>query len=306
MKWKSHREVTKVIADDLGLDTKKMLKGSVYPDRVGMKKQGKDVYIEGVAMSYPHHKQTNYRIKKMVLRLRKKVLNGEKIDSFTLGCLCHLIEDRVVFPHAHRKFEEFERDVAKYKIKNEWREEHIPVKDGAILKELRKILKLDNPNDPESALKESYQETLLILKSLLLNPPYLPKSFQPLYGNCKKHLKTRKKLRYAYWLLTYLNPLAPLNAIIDREAIANRNIVKRYGFVKRGAIWKGVFSIIAFLIGWGIFVFLQLLPHHEVTQQLPPWWSFWCLLPTISQILTIWVKIPKELMRNLEWFNFEK
>ena len=37
MKWKTHCEVTKAIAEDLGLDREKMLEGSVYPDKVGNK-----------------------------------------------------------------------------------------------------------------------------------------------------------------------------------------------------------------------------------------------------------------------------
>jgi hypothetical protein len=36
------------------------------------------------------------------------------------------------------------------------------------------------------------------------------------------------------------------------------------------------------------------------------WWGFWCLLPLIGQLLTARIKIPIELMRNIEWFNFEK
>ena len=64
--------------------------------------------------------------------------------------------------------------------------------DGAILKELPNILTLDNPNNPEAALKEGYQESLLILKSLLQDP-CLPSKFTPIYEDCKKELIARKK-----------------------------------------------------------------------------------------------------------------
>lgn len=288
MKWKSHREATKAIAEDFGLPIAPMLKGSVYPDRVGMKKYGKGAYIEGVAMHYPHHKETDWRIRMMILRLRRKILKGEKLDPFVLGCLCHLIQDRTVFPHSDRRFEEFEEAVARYKIKEEWRRENIPLMDGAIFWELSKILRLDNPNNPEAALKEGYDESLLILNSLLQDPN-LPRELQPIYEKTKKSLGAHKKLRYAYWLLTYLNPLAPFNALLDNRAISKRNIVKRYGHVKRNVAWKGLLSIFAVLLCWG-HIFAGLL----------------FLLPLIGQILTAWFKVPKELMRNLEWFNFEK
>jgi len=291
MKWKSHRECTRAIAEDLGLPKEPMLEGCVYPDRVGMKKYGKGVYIEGVAMHYPHHKETDQRIKTMILRLRKKILKGEQPDPFVLGCLCHLIQDRVVFPHSDERFEEFERAVAEYRIKEEWRKEPIPLVDGAILWQLPRILRLDNPNDPEAALKEGYKESLLILKSLLQDPN-LPRKFQPIYEETKKKLEARKKLRYAYWLLTYLNPLAPLNALLDGRAISQRNIVKRYGHVKRNAARKGWISIFAALLCWGLF-------------GSGPF-GLLCLMPFIGQILTAWFEVPKELMRNLEWFNFEK
>lgn len=291
MKWKSHRECTKAIAEDLGLDIsqrERMVGGSVYPDKVGMGEAKGETSIFGVSLTYPHHKETDLRIRQILLRLRKEILDGKKLDLFYIGCLVHLIQDRVVFPHAHPRFEEFEGAVAKYKIKEEWRRENIPLMDAAILNALDNILTLDNPNNPEAALKEGYQESLLILKSLLQNP-YFSVKFQPIYGECKKKLELRKKTRSAYWLLTYLTPLAPLNAILDRKALANRNIVKKYSYVKRGAIWKVLLSIFAALLCWE-HIFVGLI----------------CLLSLIGQIFTLWFKVPKELMRNLEWFNFEK
>jgi len=290
MKWKSHFAVTRALAEDIGLDIsqrKRMVEGSVYPDKVGMGEVKGKLSIFGVPLTYPHHKETNERIHQILLGMRKVILNEKKLDPFDIGCLVHLIQDRVVFPHADPRFEEFQRAVAKYKIKDEWRMENVPLMDGAILDALPKILRLDNPYDPEAALKEGYLESLLILKSLL-QKPFLPEKLQPTYIDCKKQVKSNKKLRYAYWLFTYLNPLAPVNAYLDKKAIANHNIVKRYGFVKEGAIWKGALSILACLIAWGA------------------WWGFWCLLPLIGQILTARFKVPKELMRNLEWFNFEK
>lgn len=189
MKWKSHREVTKAIAEDLRLPIAPMLKGSVYPDRRGKKKYGKGVYIERVAMHYPHHKETDWRIRMMILRLRRKMLKGEKLDPFVLGCLCHLIQDRAVFPHSHRRFEEFEEALAKYEIKEDWRRENNPLMDGAIFWELSKILRLGNPKNPEAALKEGYEESLLILNSLLQDPN-LPQELQPIYEKTKKNLVT--------------------------------------------------------------------------------------------------------------------
>jgi len=291
MKWKSHREVTRALAEDLGLDIsqrERMVEGSVYPDKVGMGKAKGKSSIFGVPLTYPHHKETNERIRQILLRMRSSILDGQKIDPFDIGCLAHLIQDRAVFPYSHSNFEQFELEIAKYRVKNEWRNPTaVPTVDGRILNALPNILTIDNPNDPEAALKEGYDESLLILKSLL-QPPNLPSDLQPIYERTKKSISSKIILRYAYWFLTYLNPLAPVNAYLDRKAIANQNIVKRYGFAKEGAIWKGTLSILACLIAWGA------------------WWGFWCLLPLIGQILTAWIKIPIELMRNLEWFNFEK
>ena len=132
MKWKSHRECAKAIAEDLGLDREKMLEGSVYPDKVGKAKSyvriAKGVSIPvahsearicGVAITYPHHKETDQRIRKIMLRLRAEKLKAKELEPFILGCLSHLIQDRVVFPYDHPKFEKFERDIAKYKLKEE-------------------------------------------------------------------------------------------------------------------------------------------------------------------------------------------
>ena len=91
---------------------------------------------------------------------------------------------------------------------------------------LPNIVKQDNPYNPKMASKEGYQESLFILKSPLQDS-YLPAEFQPIYKDCKKVLRTRKKLRYTYWSLTYLNPLAPFNAYVNRKALVEDNIVKR-------------------------------------------------------------------------------
>ena len=261
----------------------RMLEGCVYPDKVSM---NKSVTIEGVQLCHPHHKETDQRIRDMLLQLRSKKLKDENVNPFSLGCLCHLIQDGVVVPSAHPKFVEMTRDIAKYKIKDEWRRENIPVMDGAIIDEIPNILTKVNPDNPEEALKKGYQNSLLMLKSILQDP-CLPAKFQPIYEDCKKELKAREKTRYAYWPLTYLNPLALLNAFVDRKAIAEENIVKRYGYVKYGIIWKGMLSLLAVLISGGA------------------WWGFWCFLPLIGQLLTAWLKIPIELIRNIEWFNFE-
>jgi len=135
MKGKSHREVTRALAEDLGLDIsqrERMVEGSVYPDKVGMGKVKGKSSIFGVPLTYPHHKETNERIRQILLRMRSSILDGQKID-------------------------------------------------GRILNALPNILTMDNPNDPEAALKEGYDESLLILKSLL-QPPNLPSDLQPIYG----------------------------------------------------------------------------------------------------------------------------
>ena len=74
MKWESHRECTKVIAEDLNLPIEPMLNGCVYPDQVSM---NKSVTIEGVQMCHPHHKETDRRIRDMLLQLRSKKLKNE-------------------------------------------------------------------------------------------------------------------------------------------------------------------------------------------------------------------------------------
>jgi len=286
MKWESHRECTKAIAEDLNLPIEPMLNGCVYPDQVAM---NKSVTIEGIEMCHPHHKETDRRIRDMLLQLRSKKLKDENVDAFSLGCLCHLIQDGVVVPSAHPKFVEMTRDIAKYKIKDEWRRENIPVMDVAIIDEIPNILTKVNPDNPEEALKEGYQNSLLVLKSILQDP-YLPAKYQPIYEECKKELEACKKTRYAYLLCTYLNPLFPIIFFINAPPYEEINIVKRYGYYKRGdrIFLNGLLSLLAFLISGFA------------------WWGFWCLLPLLGLLLTTWLKIPKELMRNSEWFNFEK
>jgi hypothetical protein len=285
LKWKSHRECTKVIAKDMGLDRdhfNSILEGCVYPDKVGFKNEG----LMGVPISFPHHKETNQRIYQILVNMRKRVLKGDGVGAFEIGCLAHLIQDRVTFPHAHPNFDDFQNGVAKCRIKSEWREEDVPVLDARVLDELDNILTLNNPDDPEKALKEGYQETLLVLKSVLQDSN-LPDEYRPAYKDCKSKFKSLKKSRIFYWVSTYINPLAPLYAILDSKAIANSDMVKRYAYVKKNVIWKGIVSVFAFLIAQDMF------------------WSLLYGLPLLGQALTLRFKIPEDLKRNLEWYNFD-
>jgi len=98
--------------------------------------------VEGVNMGYPHHSSTDGRIRSLILLLRKKVLNGDKIDPFVLGCLCHLIQDRAVHPHADSRYQDFMEDMARFRIKYEWRMESLPLWSGSILNNLSDVLTL--------------------------------------------------------------------------------------------------------------------------------------------------------------------
>ena len=110
MKWTSHLECTSAIASDMGLQQKPMMEGCIYPDQVGMNKANKGNSVEGVNMDYPHHYGTDGRIRSLILRLRKKVLNGDEIDSFVLGCLCHLIQERAVPQYSASSYQSFFSD----------------------------------------------------------------------------------------------------------------------------------------------------------------------------------------------------
>lgn len=115
----------------------------------------------------------------------------------------------------------------------------------------------------------------------------MPAKFQPIYEDCKNGLEARKKTRAAYWLFTYLNPLAPLNFFVDAKAMAEEDIVKKYGYVKVRSFWKALLSLLAIIISGGA------------------WWGVWCLLSVMGQLLTAWLKVPQELMRNLDWYIFD-
>ena len=117
MKWTSHRECTNAIASDMGLPREPMTEGCIYPDRVGMHEANKGNSVEDVYMGYPHHYNTDDRVRSLILLLRKKVLNRDKIDPFVLGCLCHLIQDRAVHPRSDSRYQDFMEDMARFRIK---------------------------------------------------------------------------------------------------------------------------------------------------------------------------------------------
>ena len=245
--------------------------------------------VEGVNMGYPHHSSTDGRIRSLILLLRKKVLNGDKIDPFVLGCLCHLIQDRAVHPHADSRYQDFMEDMARFRIKYEWRMESLPLWSGSILNNLSDVLTLDNPHNPEGALKEGYQKSLVILRSILQNP-YLPDGLQKRYAHCELFLRSHKKTRYAYWMFTYLNPLAPIYFVLDVNAILSRDIVKRYGYIKKGTVLKGII-----LIYVAAFVYMI---HCSFL-------GLWTLFFSFAGIMiSTRFNVPKELITNLEWYLF--
>ena len=289
MKWTSHRECTSAIASDMGLPQKPMTEGCIYPDRVGMHEANKGNSVEGVNMGYPHHSGTDDRIRSLIVRLRKKVLNRDKIDPFVLGCLCHLIQDRAVHPYSDSRYQDFMDDVARFRIKYEWRMEYLTLWDGSILNNLSDVLTLDNPHNPEGALKEGYQKSLVILRSVLQNP-YLPDDLQKRYAYCELFLRSHKKTRYAYWMFTYLNPLAPIYFVLDVNAIFSRDIVKRYGYIKKGTVPK-----------WIILIYLAAFVYIINFSFL----GLWTLLFSFAGIMiTTRFNVPEELITNLEWYLF--
>mgnify|MGYP001025655774 FL=1 len=289
MKWKSHRECTRAIAFDMGLPSEPMIEGCVYPDRVGMNMANKGNSVEGVNMDYPHHSGTDDRIRSLMLQLRKKVLNRDKIDPFVLGCLCHLIQDRAVYPYSDSRYQDFMDDVARFRIEYEWRRESLPLWDGRIVNNLSDMLTLDNPNNPVGALKEGYQKSLVVLRSILQNP-YLPGDLQKRYAYCELVLRSHKKTRYAYWMFTYLNPLAPVHFVLDVNAIRSRDIVKRYGYIKKKTVLKGIILIFA-----AVFFYMA---HYSFL-------GLWALLFSFAGIMiTARFNVPEELITNLEWYLF--
>ena len=289
MKWTSHLECTSAIASDMGLQQKPMMEGCIYPDQVGMNKANKGNSVEGVNMDYPHHYGTDGRIRSLILRLRKKVLNGDEIDSFVLGCLCHLIQDRAVYRYSDSRHQDFTDDIARFGIKDEWRMESLPLWDGSILNNLSDVLTLDNPHNPEGALKEGYQKSLVILRSILQNP-YLPDGLQKHYAHCELFLRSHKKTRYAYWMFTYLNPLAPIYFVLDVNAIFSRDIVKRYSYLKKGTVLK-----------WIILIFVAAFVYMTHYSFLGVWTLFFSF---VGMMITARFNVPEELITNLEWYLF--
>lgn len=289
MKWTSHLECTSAIASDMGLQHKPMMEGCIYPDQVGMNKANKGNSVEGVNMDYPHHYGTDGRIRSLILRLRKKVLNKGEIDPFVLGCLCHLIQDRAVHRYSDSRHQDFTDDIARFRIKDEWRMESLPLLDGSILNNLSDVLTLDNPQNPEGALKEGYQKSLVILRSVLQNP-YLPDGLQKHYARCELFLRSHKKTRYAYWMFTYLNPLAPIYFVLDVDAILSRDIVKRYGYIKKRTVLKGIVLIFA-----AVFVYM-------INCGFLGLWTLFFSFAGI--IMATRVNVPEELITNIEWYLF--
>jgi len=92
MKWGAHLRISGYIAKICKLDTVEMREGSIYPDKVGMKKIH-DNNPYGVDFDYPHHKNATEKVRKLILGLRKQRLKGE-IHPFYSGALTHLIADR--------------------------------------------------------------------------------------------------------------------------------------------------------------------------------------------------------------------
>ena len=64
MKWGAHRRIAGYIAKICNLDPVEMMEGSVYPDKVGMKKV-RDNNPYGVDFGYPHHKNATDKVRKL-------------------------------------------------------------------------------------------------------------------------------------------------------------------------------------------------------------------------------------------------
>ncbi len=283
MRWGAHQRIGGYIAKICKLDTVEMVEGSVYPDKVGMKKI-RDNNPYGVDFSYPHHKNATEKVRKLILELRKQRLRGE-IHPFYLGALTHLIADRWCYSYdAGRIFDQFENCLEKVEINPRW--SHVGIMDGKILNVIpyRYPFQGFGPKPGErEAMKGAFQDCLITIKSILSNI-YPPPRYWNYYHEAENSLEKQNTLRGLYWLLTYLHPLFLVTAILQVNTLAEKNMVIKYARAKND-VWKNIGVAI-----FGCFIALF----------YPIFWL--CILPFIGQFITIAFKIRDEIRRNVDWY----
>lgn len=292
MKWTDHIHLTKVAAKNRGHRiTSELIDGAVYPDKVG---ESGD-YILGVNIGWPHHLRTRARIHKLIKNLRKWKLKSGRTDDMALGVLCHLIQDSEVVPFSHPDHEWMQEAIREETFIPRRSVLEQPLPDGNLLRKSSAAYLSSRRNnmEPVGALAEAFKKTDMVLGSLVRERD-LPQEYREQYNEDKDQLGSIK--RRLYWFLTYFSIFAPIFAYIDRKAIHQKDIVKRYAFVKEGLVAKTIFSFSG-LVTTSV---LTILYHNPLLFLLVL--SFF--LPLSGQFVAASMPISEKMRYQREWFVF--
>lgn len=237
MKWGEHIYLAKVAARNRDfLISQDFIEGVKYPDRVG--KGGGQVL--GVEVGFPHHSRTQKRISLLVRSLRKRKLDEGEVDPFALGALCHLVQDSEVPPASDIHHEEIQRALHEVRYSPSGFEMKQELLDGLVLSEVSTLVSTQGM-EPREKLRQGFLKTDQIIGSIT-RERYLPDEYMDGYMQDKESLEGKKRTRVSYWLLTYLSMVAPYFAFVDRKAIFQKDMVKRYSFVRKGLGFKTLIS----------------------------------------------------------------
>lgn len=294
MRWGAHQRIAGYIAKICNLDAWQMMEGSIYPDKVG-RGMVDDQNPYNLDFDYPHHKNTTEKVEKLILHLRKERLKG-KISPFYLGALIHLISDRWCYSSdAGQIFNEFQDRLEKVEINPEWY--HVGIWDSQVLRKVPDEYPFQGPGfkpDEREAMESAFKDSLMTVKSITagIKPPVI---YEKYHREAQSSLEKQKALRVLYWLLTYAHPFFIFNAILQRNTLAERNLVIKYARAKKEAGKNALVGICGILLGLIASPF-GIIPLYITI-------LFWfCVLPSIGQFITLNFEIRDEIMQNMDWY----
>jgi len=299
MKWSSHIRMTLSIGRKLGIQNLEDIhSGVLLPDKVGTM----DKYLLlGADISFPHHFSNDEKIKNLLYNIRKDKLTYNKVDHLAVGALCHLIQDSEALPSRNPQHLQYSEQIDYIKLPLRYDHIHFGSPDGWLLdKDKIRWISGKSGSTPEESVFYSYMKTEQVLRSIL-QPRKLPKD--------KDYIKSYKIISKSYFkrkaqsLLTYLNPLGVVNAIIDRKALFQKDLVKKYTITKKNAPKKVITSILGCLIFLGLFNYTDMIPRIDIPYFLELI-SFIFFLPILGQILVYSFPLGEEMQRKADWYIF--
>lgn len=323
MKWADHIYLTKIAARNRNFPiTEELIEGVKYPDEVG--ETGGAVL--GVDVGYPHHSDTKKRVDILVESLRGIKLEEGEVDHFALGALCHLVQDSEVVPSNHPDHQAMQDGIRNTLYSPDPADKGQELWDGYVT-QTGNIASLTSKQsvDSEEALRQGFLKTDQVLGSISRKRE-LPQEYVEEYEKEKKDLEERDKSIKLYWLFTYLSLGAPFFALFDRKAFFQKDIVKKYSFVKENLLYKGVISFLGlFLTSLSSYLgvidtftksvvdalklpaffsqpIFQLSQGHVDLFSILILTSF--LLPFMGQVIAVFFPIEGEIRKQCDWFKF--